>query len=175
MITTVTVLNKYRHFYFHAKKWYTRTDPLQDLFKVHASYCGIEPKDCELRYTASILLDIVTEYMTYNDFDTKTACNIFQKIISDAHPGVCWKVGYIYLEPGKPGSVMDQHKTSPEKYDYWLAVCMSCLSYIRFRPGNKIPGDLGEPDPKVLPITDEKLKQYKRLHDLDNNLDTLSR
>lgn len=125
-------MNDLRHYYLYAKGHYEKDlYVLNDLCKIHAVWCGIDPVHVDATLVAERLVKLAFSHMQKNDH---SGYNSIWEFLCDLHPANRWKFGANELD------------------FYWAAVIKKCLSIIRWVKVSDIPFDLGEPDPSLLPL-----------------------
>ena len=131
----------YNHLLLYAKGWYQRGDIIEDVKKILGHRCGIDPKHMPNR---DVWEQLVSAFLEYCDDE----CDI----------------GSLLLEMFKPLA------GEGEPLSFWsdLSTFERMTHLILMRLGNiKVMGDgemtlyLGEPDPKILPLSEDAKKKAK--------------
>jgi len=129
-------LNSYRHFFLYAKGWYKQTDLMEDLKKIQSHRCMVEAEYVKPEDLYRVLPKAVKGFFTGPDkFEHFTAW--------------LWSVG-------KKDIFAKEMHTLDEAF---IRTCMSimCDASVgegKFSSGSLfIEGELGLPDPNVLPLS----------------------
>lgn len=125
-----------RHVYLYAKGHYKQIDTIKDLQQIFAERNGLEAKYILPEAIARMLLS-----MTYSYIENK---HQFLEFVLDLHPNEFWKCRLEYRD----------------QYDFFKAVIGRCLSILMMtevlNKDGKIIMNLGDPDPKILPLKEDK-------------------
>jgi hypothetical protein len=132
-----------RHFYLYAKYHYRRSfNRMADLRVMWAKRCALPIDIVEDEFIVEHLLSMV-----YKHLDTERK---FLELFKYASPDQCWKVGY---------------HTTKLLYNYTEALAHACLSILGdtrvLSDDGIILMQLGEADPDVLPLSDERKRKLK--------------
>lgn len=141
-----------RHYYLYAKLHYEKSDNLiEDLKKIQAATFGY---DIEYVNVADIMHSLLT--LVYKHY--------FAGVPEDdsIHPNEMWFIEFVNdIQPERDWLFRQVHK----KWTFETAVCAKCLSMLmmtKVRDGDKIILNLGEADPKILPLHVVKKQEEKQ-------------
>lgn len=134
-------LNNHRHFYLYAKGHYKTTETLTDLKVIQGHWAGIDPEHLTKRDVAHMLLEIARPHIIKNELS-------FRDFVKYLDPAYLWSFPAFVKEVG-------------ENYDYQGAIIHCCLSFLQGARVDEIDGELGEPDPQILPISEARLKRLE--------------
>jgi hypothetical protein len=132
------MLNEHRHFYLYAKGHYKEDNIITDIAKLQADYCGlIDYKPAELfAYGVFHLIEIVIPHMK-KEVHAKT---IFNNLLDDN----LWRIGA---------------KVEDSMHIKYAKASLSLLAFLKV---SEIDGELGEPNPKILPLSNNALLVKKQ-------------
>lgn len=115
------------HIYLYAKKWYKRTDIIEDLKKLIGHRCGYDACHVSLEEILVVLGTIAWRHMDEYQFT---------ELLKGIDPQNIWKVG-------------GDNKSTPELRT--ILKLLSILSSAQVNEGDKILIELDEPDYSILP------------------------
>jgi len=137
-------LNFDRHYYLYAKHHYKTSDFITDLKIITGKRCGISPDDIGMNDVLSILLSLIYPYvMKFSEYS-------FKLFICDINPAKFWM-----WDIGK-------NKTSYTGEECMLALAHKCCSILALTEVVKIPFELGEADPSILPLSECVLERLEK-------------
>ena len=134
-------MNKYRHFYLYAKGHYKTTLTLMDLKAIQGEWSGVDPECLMKRDVAHLLIEIAYPHIAKSAYS-------FREFLKHVDPAYLWAFPAFVKEVG-------------DNYDYQGAIIHSCLSALMATTVDEIDGDLGDPDPQILPISEARLKRLE--------------
>lgn len=130
-----------RHFFLYAKGHYKTGDLLEDCKKILGEWCGVDPQYIRAEDVVGHLIQGVYPFIFNSNPDV--GIMRFREFIKNASPD--WNI--FRLSP------------NPAPYVYWKAMLetsLSVLALVQVKEQGTLLLDLGEPDPKILPLVREK-------------------
>jgi len=137
-------LNPHRHFYLYAKHHYKRTDMLKDLQAIAENYSGV-PGLSLREIFEGLLLGLVYKAITCKGNNQE---HFFEDFIKRLHPR----------------GISNQERFSGEAYDYDRVAVRQSLGVLSIVACKDIEGDLGLPDPSILPLSEHYDMEAKEKH-----------
>lgn len=134
-------LNNHRHFYLYAKGHYKKTNTLMDLKAIQGEWGLMDPECLMKRDVVHLLLDIARPHIIKSDMS-------FRDFVKHVDPAYLWSFPMFVKEVG-------------ENYDYQMALIHTCLSFLALARVDEIEGELGEPDERILPFSEARLKRLE--------------
>jgi hypothetical protein len=135
--------NSYSHLYLYAKGWYKKTDPIVDTKKIISYRCGIGEQYITSRDVIEQLIDLVFEYI----INSGNPPYFFRKFIMNT---------MFYSDTIKA-------KYGPhENLSVDTIMINECLSVISLEEVKNIKDGLCDPDPNILPLSEEAIKSFRR-------------
>jgi len=126
-----------RHWYLYAKYHYKETNIVEDLKKIQSDYCGIEPEHIRIGDLCSVAQHLAWKYIKTND-------HLFDQFMEQ-------------IDPDRDKWFTGKSDPAPH-HERVLNACMFVLRYLNV---DKIEGELGEADPKILPFSDDKVANLR--------------
>lgn len=138
----LVMMNSYRHFYLYAKHWYKRQDVVEDLKLLIKNRSGCDPKDLNIGDIYQNLNGLVWQAISRSGNPE----HFFNEFIMDTtFPENRWKY---------TGEPHESHE---------IVILKKFLSILSLTKKSDIDGELGEPDPKILPLSEESIKRLKEM------------
>ncbi len=134
-------INTYSHVYLYAKHWYKCTDVVADMKILISNRCGIDP-----------------EYISAADCISQLVDLVWLSISRSGNPP------YFFGEFVNDITIRKNHwkvNGEPDDSDE-VVVIKKCLSVLSTTLKSNIDGEFEEPDPKILPLTNEDILQQFR-------------
>ena len=135
------VMNSYRHFYLYAKHWYKRTDVVEDLKLLIQNRSLVDPIHLSVRDVIDNLEGLAWNYITKSG----NPPHFFREFVFDMFPDNRWKHG---------GDKEDSQE---------ITLIKKILSMMSIESVKNIDGNLGEPDPKILPLSEGALDRIREM------------
>jgi hypothetical protein len=136
-------INSYSHVYLYAKHWYKRTDVVADMKILIGKRCGIAPKHISTENCVEQLVDLVWLSISRSG----NPIHFFSEFVLD-----------VTLRKNR-WKFTDEPDDNDE-----VVVIKKCLSVLALTNKKDIDGEFEEPNPKILPLSDEgTLARFRKI------------